>query len=362
MIKWVVSIGGDDARRCADRPMVELNRRKVLGSIGSLAIAGSGVAALSGSGAAQLTVDIGASDPGTVSNDRGDLSKVSVDPQFSVQWEGLDEAVAKVFYLIEARVDGGEWMPIFRATPWLPAGTESNSFVTAESGTTGEYTLKTNHSAVLNSDSRFDNASESAGPLVVADDNGAPAYGSVDWSNYGPSDYERYVNTGTSMGSATEAEQFLVTDNGLVLQNNYPAVNAGYYGAASDTTPFDNTGDNSTATTTVELRYTFELKRPNRSWAVSRTGLDSSATNEELAENLPGINASDIDSGNSKIVMDGTDGYADFSDPDGVPYDTLQQKAGNHPGIAVATAGFGVSVANELSESGVSGSSNANAE
>lgn len=45
------------------------------------------------------------------------------------------------------------------------------------------------------------------------------------------------------MGSATEADDFLVDDTGLVLQNNYPDINAGYYGAASDTGALDNPDD-----------------------------------------------------------------------------------------------------------------------
>ena len=69
---------------------------------------------------------------------------------------------------------------------------------------------------------------------------------------------------GVSMGSASQAESSLVGDEGFVLQNNYPDINAGYYGAASDTTQPDNDADGTKDATDVVLRYTFWLQRPNR--------------------------------------------------------------------------------------------------
>ena len=320
--------------------------------------------ATSGSVAAS-SISISAGNPGVVSNDRGDISQVTADPQFHVQWENLDDAVAKVFYLIEASVDGGPFVPLFRGTPWLPADVENTSYVKAKSGTTGEYKLKHPHSVVLNQDPRFSDGSgpdESANPLVIADDDGKPAYSSADWSSYGPSDFQRYYETGNSMGSATQAESFLVDDEGLVLQNNYPDVNAGYYGAASDTTPFDNDVDGTQASTGVTLRYSFELLRPNRSWAESRSGLGSSASKEELAEEIPGIEASDIVDNNSEIVMNGEDGQAQFANPDSVSYAEMRSNYDKHVGLILTTASFQVTANNEPSDSGVTGQSNANSE
>lgn len=345
-----------------------MERRDYIKAIGGIATASTvgGLGLIAGGGSvAASSVSITAGNPAKVSNDRGDISKVTADPQFHVRWENLDDAVAKVFYLIEASVDGGPFVPIFRATPWLPADSENTGYVRAESGTTGRYRLKQPHAMVLNQDDRFDDGDgpdESAAPLVIADDDGKPAYSSVDWSNYGPSDEERYVETGTSMGTATEAEAFLVGDEGQVLQNNYPDINAGYYGAASDTTPFDNPTDGTEAATPVTLRYSFELLRPNRSWAESRSGLGSNAPKEDLAAEIPGIKASDIVDGNSEIVMNGEDGQAEFANPDSVTYAEMRSNHDSHVGLIVTTADFQVTAENEPAESGVTGQSNTNSE
>ncbi|WP_134671719.1 twin-arginine translocation signal domain-containing protein [Halorussus marinus] len=343
-----------------------MQRRKFLKTTGSIgaaaAIGGSGILAMSG-GAAASDISITASSPATVQNDRGDVSKVTTNPQFDVSWKNLDDAVAKVFFLIEANVGGQGFVPIYRATPWLPAGTENNSYLKAESGTTGQYTLKHPLVKVLNQDDRFDDGTppnESASPLVIADEDGNPDYSGADWSNYGPASESSYMN-GVSVGSASEAEAFLVNDEGLVLQNNYPDIDSGYYGAASDTSVLDHETDGKSDDTKVVLRYTFELQRPNKSWAASRTSLDSSASKEELAAELDGIQPSDIDGGNSKIVMNGEDGNTNFNNPDGIPYSNLQANADSHVGILSTTATFKVTAKNEGAESGVTGSSNTNA-
>ncbi|MDG5779001.1 hypothetical protein QA599_21430 [Haloarculaceae archaeon H-GB1-1] len=345
-----------------------MKRRNFLKTVGggtaASLTAGAGLLASSGSAAAS-TVSISAENPATVSNDRGDISQVSADPQFEVQWKNLDDAVAKVFYLIEASVDGGPFVPLFRGTPWLPADVENNSYVKAKSGTTGVYKLKHPHSTVLNQDSRFSDGSgpdESANPLVIADGDGKPAYSTATWSNYGPGDYSSYYETGNSMGTASEAESFLVDDEGLVLQNNYPDINAGYYGAASDTTPFDNDADGTETSTDVTLRYSFELLRPNRSWAESRSGLGGGATKEELAAEIPGIEASDIVDNHSEIVMNGEDGQAQFANPDSVSYAEMRSNYDSHVGLILTTASFQVTANNEPADSGVTGQSNANSE
>lgn len=345
-----------------------MERRKFLKSVGGIgaatAIGGTSILAMSG-GAAASQISITAGNPGTVSNDRGDISKVTTNPQFSVTWKNLDDAVAKVFFLVEASVGGGNFLPIFRSTPWLPgSNTTNNSYVKMESGTTGEYTLKHPLAKVFSQDSRFwdgDGPDETANPLVIADEDGAPDYSSADWSNYPYADETTYMN-GVSMGSASQAESFLVGDEGFVLQNNYPDINAGYYGAASDTTPLDNDADGTKDSTDVVLRYTFWLQRPNRTWAEIRSGLDGSASKEDLAAEIDGIEASDIDDGNSAIVMNGEDGNADFADPTGIPYGSLRANADSHVGILSTTAGFEVTAKNEGANSGVTGHSNTGAE
>lgn len=344
-----------------------MKRRTLLrtaGGIGAASILGGGYLKYADNDVAAASIQIDAENPDVVSNDRGDLTQVTINPQFTVKWNNLDDGVAKVFYLIEAKVGDGDWMPLFRATPWLDPTTTTDSFKKMVPGTTGMYRMKQPLEMVLNSDPRFDDGEgpdESAGPLIVADDDGAPAYQSADWTQYSPGDYSSYVVTGTSMGSATEAETFLVDDQGLVLQNNYPDVNAGYYGAAADTIPFDNPTDGTLKSTTVQLRYTVELQRPNMGWAQYVLDDYTLSTPEEAASQLDAFIAEDIDEGNSKIVMNGEDGYHEFPTPTGVTYRQLRMNDA-HPGVMVATTSFQVDVRNEGSTNNVTGSSGASSE
>lgn len=67
---------------------------RTVGGIGAAtAIGGAGIAFTSG-GAAASTIDIEGGNP-SVSNDRGDLSELTVDPQFTVEWENFDDVVGK---------------------------------------------------------------------------------------------------------------------------------------------------------------------------------------------------------------------------------------------------------------------------
>jgi len=66
-----------------------------------------------------------------VENDRGDISQVHVDPEFTVSWENLDDGVAKVFYLVEASVVVADSSPS-SVRLRFPAGVENNSYVRAE--------------------------------------------------------------------------------------------------------------------------------------------------------------------------------------------------------------------------------------
>ena len=328
-----------------------LSRRTTLKALGGLTGAGVvGSVAFAGSAAA-ADVEITASAPGVVKNDRGDLSRLTIDPQFSVTWENLDDYVAKVFYLIEAKVGDGEFHPIYRATPWLPADRENNWYLTAQSGTTGEYTLKKPHSTILAQDDRFGEDDEAPRPLVVADERGRPDYANLNYGDHPDGVSESSYLDGTSMGSAQEAEDHLLKNRDIVLQNNYPAINAGYYGAASGTSALDNDDEGSTARTPVYVRYTFELQRPNGGWVESRGGV----------ENITNIKDSDLVEGNSPIVMNGEDGNYGFGQPEGIPYKTLQAHAGEHVGVLMDTPGFQVRVANEKSTSEVSGTTNAGA-
>ena len=358
---------------------MELTRRKTLGVMGGGIVAGAGLLASAGTGAA-ASVSIGANNPGQVSNDRGDVSQVTVNPQFDVTWENFDDAVGKVFYLVEGKVSGGDWSPIFRATPWI--GEEvNNSYVRQQPGTTGQYRVKVPLSQALNQDPRFDDGSgpdASADPLVVADERGRPDYAGFDADVGTVSGLTKFLD-GTSMGSASNYPSDETPMQGYIFQNNYPDIDAGYYGAADGTSALDNPSESSAKDTTVYLRYTFELQRPNLSQLKYLVDMDnyagpespSGSTDAEkfnslsvaeqkrfAASELDWLKESDIDDGNSKIVMNGEDGNPDFATPSGIPYADLRANAGSLVGILSTTANFVVTVQNQPSDSGVTGSTN----
>ena len=345
-----------------------VSRRSLLKTVGGIGVVGAasgiGVVSMSGSGAA-AEVSISASNPANVSNDRGDISQVTVNPNFTISWEGLDDAVGKVFYLVEAKVgESGSWEPIFRAKPWIDAE-ENNGYIRQVPGTTGEYTLKQPLSGVLNSDPRFDDGDgpdASANPLVIADEQGRPDYDSLPFP--GDVDIDSFLN-GTSLSSADE---YPGAHEEGGHQNNYPDIDAGYYGAAAGTGALDNGADGSSASTTVAVRYTFELQRPNLSQLGYRDDIDFSGLEDEdakkelAAETLDWLEVDDIDAGNSKIVMNGEDGNTNFGNPSGIPYSSLRNNAGGHVGVLTENASFDVTAINEESDSGVTGTSNAAAE
>jgi len=186
-------------------------------------------------------------------------------------------------------------------------------------------------------------------PLVVADENGRPDYASFDFSGINGVDYASYMD-GTSIGGADNYSDPAVVGS-EVVQNNFPDVDAGYYGAAMGTDALDNGVDGTQRNTTVYLRYTFELQRPNDS-QVGGSTLGSGAWEHVRPE--------DVDSGNSEIVMNGEDGNYSFASPDGIAYDDLQAHP-DHVGVLVATVSFNVNVKNQSSETTLSGDSNTGA-
>ncbi|MFC7070950.1 hypothetical protein [Halobaculum lipolyticum] len=346
----------------SDDNMSKLTRRSVLGGVATLGIAGAGVASFTGTVAgASSTLSISSGDA-DVANDRGDVSRVTADPSFTVDWDGLDDAVGKVFFLLEARVgDQDEFSPLYRATPWLGAD---------EIGTAGSFTRPNSENGGL-------------GPLVVADEDGEPDYTTFDFSNLGGVDLGSYLD-GTSMSSSdnyvpggpSPDSSTVVVPSDQPMQNNYPNADAGYYGAASDTAPFDNGDPTTTGETVVALRYTVELQRPNLSqlkYRVDYEDIDGVGSTDEFqalpegeqksvaAEQIDGLEVSDIDDGNSTIVMNGEDGNYEFDTPSGIPYSEMQNNADDHVGILTDTTEFTVSVTNQPDTSGGSGSSNSEA-
>lgn len=342
-----------------------MERRTFLKTTAGIATAATiGTAAFSQTGAA-AGVSIGATNPTQVSNDRGDLTEVNINPNFTLNWEGFDDAVGKVFYLVEAKVgEGGDYQPIFRATPWLAADDIS---------TTGSYAVNPDFATALNQDDRFSDGEGpdiSASPLVVADEQGKPDYEGNGGYPGSFSDYESGVSVGSASNYPGAHE-----DGGY--QNNYWDIDAGYYGAAADTSAFDNDQDDSSKTTQVFIRYTFELQRPNLSQlkyhvdfseysgpdveATEFTELSVSEQKRFAAEQISGLQVEDIDDGNSALVMNGEDGYPSVGDGTGITYEQLRTIAPNHPGVLVEEASFNVRVRNEQAQSSGSGSTNAGA-
>lgn len=372
------------------------DRRSVLKTIGTAGIvaggAGLGTVAFSGSAAAQSTVDVSATNPSTLSNDRGDLSKVTVDPTFRVEWENMDTAVAKVLVVIEGRV-GEVWSPLFRSTPWLTPG-PVDGVSQSKPGTTGHVELLDPLSKLMereasDRDSTGEDPRSLPRPVEVVNELGRPDYESA--SGYGGGvDADSYL-AGNSVGTADDAT--LNLDNGrlslpagsepeygesnlgeidgsLPLVNNFPGAESGYYGAAADTDDFDVGSDGESSTNTVEVRYTFALLTLN-------TAEDGLGTVQYFTENdhdsveaavqndphLENVRESDVVTGNSELVMDGSDGYPSVTNNGAGSaaskvYEAYQNIEDSHPAALSSTVSFDVTVQNETATSDTSVTTN----
>ncbi|WP_327051316.1 hypothetical protein [Halomicrococcus gelatinilyticus] len=85
---------------------MDLDRRKVLGTVGGLAIAGSGLAAFTGSAAASVSTEFKANNAGTVTTADGSVRKVMVDTSGTVSWSGLDSPADSAEVTLEAKRHG----------------------------------------------------------------------------------------------------------------------------------------------------------------------------------------------------------------------------------------------------------------
>lgn len=385
------------------------DRRTVLKTLGTgAAIAagtGVGVLTLTGGGAAS-TIDITASNPSTVTNDRGDLTRVTVDPTFRVEWRNMDTAVGKVFYVLEGRTrdDGtwSDWSPLFRSTPWLtPASLQGAA--ASPPGTTGFLEFSDPLSAIMNRSSGARNAKDEdpralPRPIEVVNELGRPDYeGSAAFDDYSPASATTYLE-GSSMGPADGATTNLDTwvlsredggpietgssslasspdaDADLPLVNNFPGAESGYYGAAGDTERLDVEADGTSDADTVEVRYTFALQTLNESavpffvtgdFDGDYGGDTETAVRED--PHLDDVRPSDVVSGNSQLAMDGSDGYPSVTNngagsPAENNYPAYRAIANAHPAVVSTTARFAVTVANETADSGATGSSGTGAE
>lgn len=312
-----------------------VNRRtlmKAIGSIGAATAAGGvGTLALTG-GAAAAQVNIGAGNPSSMTNDDGDVERVFIEPSLNVTWDGMDDTVGKVRILIEsttgpagatlAELDG--WWPVFRATAWLNGTDEPGNEVEDGPGTNGTLSVNATPGKWF------------GGEVDLYNEFGRPDYSTVSSS-------DAYLD-GTSLG------QVDANDDGEIIDDLPGAVN-GYYGAAGDTSEFDEPTDGETKTQTVYLRYTISLHAPN----------SSSADGYDVPED-------DIKPKSPIVMPSGDDGtYPDLSRPAwryndtlaaAVPYKAMQART-DHPAILVEHASFDVTITNEKAEVGATGSSGA---
>ena len=347
-----------DAQPTMSDDSLNLKRRGVLGGITALAVGGVGLGALSSTAsAAESELSVSASNVAG-SFDKGTISNLTIDPVIKLNWTGFDDAAGKIFILIEAKVADGEFKPIYRATPYL----DTDSMGTNGSYNESEETLSTILEKKIGGD----------GTLTLADEDGAPNYDALNFSNIGGVDKTTFLS-GTSVGSADEYTSSDVLGD-EVLQNNFADADAGYYGAAAGTEPFNEDTGGETTETTVKLRYTVEFQRPNLSQLQNYDGISfaegatTTEKRETAADAISGIEESDIDiatddnkQGNSRIIMaEDKEDVPTFDTPYGLSYKKMRDKSSSHPGLISETTSFTVSVKNieGSSESGVESNTN----
>ena len=85
---------------------MDLDRRKVLGTVGGLAIAGSGLAAFSGSAAASVNTYFQAHGTSVLRNDDGSVQNVNVDVDGEYSWDNLDSPANMATVSLKAKVPG----------------------------------------------------------------------------------------------------------------------------------------------------------------------------------------------------------------------------------------------------------------
>lgn len=332
-----------------------IERRDFLKAGGAAGVAGIiggvGLTTLSETGRAQISADFATADPGTVTNDDGDVTNVYLDPTSNVQWENFDVPVTKVRQLLEARLADGSgttltpesgptpatqngWWPIYRETPWLfrdPADGETADFTydpdgdgsgtdkvlvtrgdgspsyadEAEAGTSGniEYPLLPNGAP--------DRDADQGAILVAADDYPKPAY--VDEAE-NPSGYL----SGVTIGDANTNVQYANAN--------------GKYGTVGDTSTFDNPTDDSVASTEVHLRLTTTLH-----------------TDYDFVEHDP--DGYTKDRYDPLAMANAPDAGHQFGTTTGITYADQQAAAKNHPAVSVQRSSFTVNAANELADS-----------
>lgn len=158
---------------------IELDRRTVLGTVGGLAVAGSGLAALTGSAAAGDTELEGPDETITATTDDGEIKFVAYGGRLRFEWDGLDTEATHAEYLVESRVRdyGGQF------TDWRFHGKGS--------GQLGDFEGEGNHDG----DGVFEEGEENTASSWGGDNDSNSGPGTDGWfqfkygSPYGQDDY-----------------------------------------------------------------------------------------------------------------------------------------------------------------------------
>lgn len=126
---------------------IELDRRTVLGTVGGLAVAGSGLAALTGSAAAGDTELEGPDETLTATTDDGEIKFVAYGGRLRFTWDGLDSEATHGEYTVETRVrkyggDFGAWREHGTSSGELGANWGGDNDYTQDTGTDGVFQFK----------------------------------------------------------------------------------------------------------------------------------------------------------------------------------------------------------------------------
>lgn len=309
---------GNDSSLPASKSNIamDITRRNAIKGIGVSAVAavgGLGLASVA-QPAAAMTSEFTSGNPGTVTNDKGNISEVFVNPRVYTSWSGFDETPLKIRYILEAGVQGTGYKPVYRETPWL--FTDSNDPQgSATHGTTdrfpksGKAPLATKNSAFynINGNGDFvdpDDGSQQVPPKVVLFKEGMSSYFDE------PSDYDGH---GGGSGQDHWDGSSLGDDSGAYANGNY--------GVLGDTTQFDEDTDGESKTTTVALRLTTVL----------------------------------LDENSESLMQDESPAYSGSA---GYTYGRLRNIAPDNPCVNVSTASFSVTSENVISESGTNAEAN----
>lgn len=300
--------------------MPTFTRRQVIGGVGGLAIAGTGLGAFAGQIAA-LSTDFTIAGT-TVTNDTGDVTRVYVEPAFDIRWSGFDEPVGQVVALLEAKLgDEPTYRPVFVMAPVIDG---DNDLGSEKPGTSGHY-------IVIDPENLWE--------ITLFDEDGRPDGLPMPGSPHG---FPAYLN-GADMGNASDAPPW----NGLGDVDPFGLPYGFYLGPAGSTAAFESPADGVMVRTVVDVRLTIALG--------------------------PGPAAAD---GPATVVMYNTGEYAVIHDAERehtlpgtdivhpawlTDADLRALRAEGHPAVDVHETSFVVQTVNEPSEQGatVTGTSGA---